>query len=325
MRLLKILSMVALIILIAGLGFVYSGIYDVGADTPHAALTHWVIGQTRDRSVASHSSGVTVPKLDDDRLVAMGADHYAEMCAVCHLAPGAEESELRRGLYPKPPNLLERGGDLSPQDAFWSIKHGFKMTGMPAWGTTHDDHSIWALVAFLRKLPNLSPQSYQDLIGKSGEADEHSEHSHQESNAHHESMEMGSMKGDMGAEGASAPAAVVDQFFQALASGDAAAASALLDPAVVIYESGNVERSRKAYAAEHLGADAAFLKSAQHKVLSRTGDAVGALAWIATESHLTAQGSKPTDIVSTETIVLRKQPDGWKIVHIHWSDRKAKH
>ncbi len=225
MRLYKLLSIVILIVLIAGLGFVYSGIYDVGADRPHTALTHWIIGQTRERSVASHSSGVVVPKLDDDELVAMGADHYAEMCAVCHLAPGTEESELRRGLYPKPPNLVERGGDLSPENAFWSIKHGFKMTGMPAWGTTHDDHSIWALVAFLRKLPQLSPQSYQALVGQSGEGHEHSEHA-----AHHESMETGLMKSDTVTGTASAPAAVVDQFFHALASGDAGAASALLIP-----------------------------------------------------------------------------------------------
>ena len=319
MRLFKILSGAVMIVLIAGLGFVYSGIYDVGADRPHTALTHWVISQTRARSVVSRSSGVSVPTLDDDELIAMGADHYAEMCVVCHLAPGAEESELRRGLYPKPPNLVERGGDLSPQEAFWVIKHGFKMTGMPAWGATHDDRSIWALVAFIRKLPHLSAQSYQALVGKDGEAGEHSEHA-----VHHESMDMRPMKENPGTETAPEPMAVVDQFFQALASGNAAAASALLDPEVVVYESGSVEPSRRAYAAERLGADVAFLKSAQHKVLSRSGDAVGTLAWVATESHLTARESKPTDIVSTETMVLRKQPEGWKIVHIHWSDREAK-
>ena len=319
MRHFKILSIVISLVLITGLGFVFSGTYNVGADSPHTALTHWVIGQTRARSVASHSKGVTVPNLDDDELVATGADHYAEMCAVCHRAPGTEESELRRGLYPQPPSLVERGGALSPQDAFWIIKHGLKMTGMPAWGTTHDDHGIWALVAFIRKLPQLSPQSYQALVGQGEDGHEHGEHS-----AHHESMEMGQMV-DAGSAQDSAPVGVVDQFFQSLVSGDAAAASAVLDPAVLIYESGSVERSRKAYAAEHLGADAAFLRSAQHKVLSRTGDAVGSLAWVATESHLTAQGAKPTDIVSTETVILRRQPTGWKIIHIHWSDRKATH
>jgi mono/diheme cytochrome c family protein len=318
MRLLKFVSIVIAIVLIAGFGFIVSGIYDVGADHPHGAVTQWMLGTTRVRSVAAHSNGMTVPALDDANLVVMGAEHYAEMCAVCHLAPGTEESELRRGLYPKPPNLVEHGRDLSPPETFWIIKHGFKMTGMPAWGTTHDDHSIWALVAFLRKLPQLTPQSYRALIGQSGDAEAHSEHS-----AHHDSMEMEPMKSDMVTEHASAPAAVVDQFFQALASGDAIAASALLDPAVVIYESGSVEQSRSAYAAEHLGADAAFLKSAQHKMMSRTGDAIGSLAWVATESRLTEQGEKPTDIISTETMILRKQPSGWKIVHIHWSNRKS--
>lgn len=318
MKVFKLLSIAIATILIAAFGFAVSGIYDVGADHPHWTVTQWLLERARTRSVAARSKGITVPPLDDANLVAMGAEHYAEMCAACHLAPGREESALRSGLYPQPPNLVERGRDLSPQDTFWIIKHGFKMTGMPAWGATHDDHSIWALVAFLRELPQLSPQSYRALAARGGDEDAHDEHSE-----HHHAIEMAPMTSNTVTTRASAPSAVVDQFFHALASGDVAAASALLDPAVVIYESGGVERSRSEYAAEHLGADVAFLKSAQHTTMSRTGDAVGALAWIATESRLTAQGTEPTDVTSTETMILRKQPSGWRIVHIHWSSRKS--
>lgn len=35
------------------------------------------------------------------------------------------------------------------------------MTGMPAWGPTHGEHELWAIVAFLREFPSLSPQAYQ--------------------------------------------------------------------------------------------------------------------------------------------------------------------
>jgi len=39
-----------------------------------------------------------------------------------------------------------------------------KMTGMPAWGVTHDDELLWDLVAFVRKLPKLTPKQYETLV-----------------------------------------------------------------------------------------------------------------------------------------------------------------
>jgi hypothetical protein len=48
--------------------------------------------------------------------------------------------------------------------AIWIIKHGVKTTGMPAWGITHDDELLWDVVAFLRKLPELTAEQYQALV-----------------------------------------------------------------------------------------------------------------------------------------------------------------
>ena len=42
--------------------------------------------------------------------------------------------------------------DFTPAEQFWIIKHGVKMTGMPAWGVTHDDEMLWDVVALVRKL-----------------------------------------------------------------------------------------------------------------------------------------------------------------------------
>ena len=53
---------------------------------------------------------------------------------------------------------------LTPAEEFWVVKHGLKMTGMPAWGVTHDDELLWDVVAFLRKLPELTPDQYQALV-----------------------------------------------------------------------------------------------------------------------------------------------------------------
>jgi mono/diheme cytochrome c family protein len=84
------------------------------------------------------------------------------LCVSCHLAPGVTKSELRAGLYPHPPNLAEE--DIrDPRRTFWTIKHGIKMSAMPAWGKSLDDEVIWDLVAFVRQLPNVSPETYRQL------------------------------------------------------------------------------------------------------------------------------------------------------------------
>ena len=41
-------------------------------------------------------------------------------------------------VYPKAPQLAF-GTDLTPAQEFWTIKHGIKLTAMPAWGRTHSD------------------------------------------------------------------------------------------------------------------------------------------------------------------------------------------
>ena len=38
------------------------------------------------------------------------------------------------------------------------------MTGMPAWGVTHGDDVLWDVVAFLKKLPDLTAEQYQALV-----------------------------------------------------------------------------------------------------------------------------------------------------------------
>jgi len=139
----------------------------------------------RDRSIEVRSRDLKVPDLQDRALIAMGAGHYAEMCADCHRAPGAAESEIRSGLYPQPPDLTRFAPD--PAEAFWVIKHGIKMSAMPAWGVTHDDAAVWAIVAFLQQLPTLDADAYPALTEASGEGHEHADHMHGDDDAAAES------------------------------------------------------------------------------------------------------------------------------------------
>ena len=140
------------------------GGYNIAADAPHTRPVFWLLQTARDHSIAVHAKGVVVPAdLGSSERIVAGAGLYNEMCSGCHLGPGLEPSEISHGLYPRAPEL-SRGSSLSPAEEFWVIKHGIKMTGMAAWGPTHNDKLIWNMVAFLRKLPGLSAAQYQQAV-----------------------------------------------------------------------------------------------------------------------------------------------------------------
>jgi len=158
---------VALLGAVVATGLIYMGSFDVAADKPHSEPVFWLMNTVRDRSVAIRAAGIPVPSdLADAKRIASGAAQYDEMCSLCHLAPGMKRTEISRGLYPRAPEL-RRKSDLTPAQQFWVVKHGLKMTGMPAWGVTHDDELLWDIVAFLRKLPDLSPSDYQAIVKSS--------------------------------------------------------------------------------------------------------------------------------------------------------------
>ena len=156
--------LVVLVIIAAFAGiFIYAGVYDIGADAPHSTAVYSLLRELRENAIAHHSRDIQVPgDLNDPKRVEAGAGLYKEMCTGCHLGPGVEPSELSQGLYPPAPVLSK--SDRSPAQQFWIIKHGVKLTAMPAWGKTHSDDLIWDMVAFIRKLPGMSAQQYQAAL-----------------------------------------------------------------------------------------------------------------------------------------------------------------
>jgi mono/diheme cytochrome c family protein len=162
--------LIALLVLAAFAAiFVYAGFYNIGADAPHSSLVYNGLQELRERSIESRSRDIRPPAdLNSPTRVAAGAGLYAEMCTGCHLGPGVERSEMSQGLYPQAPELA-RGTDLSPAEQFWVIKHGVKLTAMPAWGKTHSDELIWDMVAFLRQLPKMSPGQYKATVASAPE------------------------------------------------------------------------------------------------------------------------------------------------------------
>lgn len=124
---------------------------------------------------------------------------------------------------------------------------------------------------------------------------------------------------------AASPKETVEAFHDALTKGDKDKALALLSPEVAIYEAGYVERSRDEYAHHHLGGDMEFAKGSTRKVLKQSERIDGNTAIVMEETETTGSSKgKPVHVLGTGTAVLEKKGDGWTIVHVHWSSRKAK-
>jgi mono/diheme cytochrome c family protein len=148
-------------------GYIWSGIYNVGADDPHTRPAHALLQTMRQRSIARRANSIEVPDLSDPALIRQGAGNYDSMCVGCHLAPGMEDTELSKGLYPAPPALAKAAVGNAAHN-FWVIKHGIKATGMPAWGKSMEDPYIWGMVAFVQQLLTLDADEYQALVASSG-------------------------------------------------------------------------------------------------------------------------------------------------------------
>ena len=120
------------------------------------------------------------------------------------------------------------------------------------------------------------------------------------------------------------PVEIVRAFYAALEAGDSAAALEMLAPDVMIFEGGGVEASRDEYASHHLRSDIAFVQSITREVTREMSGMEGEVAWVLGEASTrgTYRG-RPIDSVVAETMILKRTPAGWRIVHIHWSSRRA--
>lgn len=157
-----------LLALLAGAGalvFVGGGFVPIAADEGHWPVTRKLLQFAMHRSVATQSLGIRAPPLDDPALVRKGAGHYAGSCMPCHGGPGVERPVLPRAMLPEPPPLVRvmASRQWSRPQLFWIVKHGIKYTAMPAWVTQRRDDEVWAMVAFLERLPGMSPQGFRRL------------------------------------------------------------------------------------------------------------------------------------------------------------------
>lgn len=150
-------------ILLTAFLFAWSGLYNVAASRGHLAVTNEILTFGMQSSVRTHALGTKVPPLNSQDLSTLGAAHFQSGCAFCHGAPGVPISPIAQSMLPSPPNLSTSMRAWHDRELFWIVKNGLKYTGMPAWVAQQRDDEVWALVAFLRRLPSLDAAAYREL------------------------------------------------------------------------------------------------------------------------------------------------------------------
>lgn len=160
------IALIALALAAFGLLVAASGVIPIRASSGHWAVTEWFLQFAKHRSIATHSLGTDVPKLDDPNLVLKGAGHYDFGCRSCHGSPGEPLPRIAQAMLPVPPDLTPRVRERTAAQLFEIVKHGLKFTGMPAWPAPHRDDEVWAVVAFLQKLPELDREGYRRLVNR---------------------------------------------------------------------------------------------------------------------------------------------------------------
>ena len=58
---------------------------------------------------------------------------------------------------------------MTDGELFWVISHGVRATGMPAFSTSKNQKEIWEIVAFARRLPNLTDEETRRLRDTAGD------------------------------------------------------------------------------------------------------------------------------------------------------------
>ncbi|MBV7542704.1 c-type cytochrome [Acidovorax sp. sic0104] len=146
--------------LVGGALVVYGGLYDVAATRQHWQFTHSTLETAMRQSVRVRARDIHAPALVDERMALRGAACFRDKCVQCHGAPGVAQSDIGQSMQPLPGPLVDARQHWRPRELYWVVRHGLKMTGMPAWEHHLTDGDLWDVVAFLQHLPELNAEAY---------------------------------------------------------------------------------------------------------------------------------------------------------------------
>ena len=107
----------------------------------------------------------SVPIPSNESNFVVGAQVYRERCGICHGSPGLEQTEIARGMFPKPPHLFRGKGvtDDEPGETYWKVANGIRLTGMPSFKQSLSEMQMWQVSLLLANADKISDAVKQEL------------------------------------------------------------------------------------------------------------------------------------------------------------------
>ena len=148
--------------LLVGYLLLHTGMIPANADAKPSGLELWAANTSLSATLKKDAPKGPNPVALSDASLREGIQLYGQHCAICHgtAAGAASASPVAKGLYPAPPQFAAAGVEDDPEGVtYWKIKHGIRLTGMPAWTATLKDPEIWAIALFLKHMDKLPPDA----------------------------------------------------------------------------------------------------------------------------------------------------------------------
>ena len=154
------------VVLLAGSGYYYfvSGMAPAAVHDPTMPFERRLASQ----SLRAHIEKANVPAppiaADEANLLA-GAKLYKDNCSVCHGLLNQNPPVIAANMFPDAPSLFKGKGvsDDPPQESYWKIENGIRLTGMPAFKGELTNTQLWQLALVVANSDKLSNSVKKEL------------------------------------------------------------------------------------------------------------------------------------------------------------------
>jgi thiosulfate dehydrogenase len=162
-----VIGVVIGMVLLAGSGYYYfaSGMAPAAAGDPPMPFER----KLANRSLDSHIEKANVPAppipANDENLLA-AAKLYKDNCAVCHGLPDQTPPVIAGNMFPHATLMFKGKGvsDDPPQESYWKVVNGIRLTGMPAFKSQLNDTQMWQLALLVASTDKLSDAVKKELL-----------------------------------------------------------------------------------------------------------------------------------------------------------------
>jgi thiosulfate dehydrogenase len=147
------------VLLLTGSVYYYfvSGMAPAAAGDPTMPFEHRLASRSLDAHIANANVPAPPIPVNEENLLA-GAKLYKEDCAGCHGLPDQPPPAIAENMFPHATLIFKGKGvsDDPPQESYWKIANGIRLTGMPTFKSALNDTQVWQLALFVANTDKIS-------------------------------------------------------------------------------------------------------------------------------------------------------------------------